>query len=200
MIRLPLILLALLVSLSHAEAKPSPQAPWTETPALLDEWYVAESYETLTHVDPIAVRQGQQGVLFDTNGTQHIRMDVCLITPAEPCDIGSEGNEWGQLSSTRTLYPIPWSASEPDVPLPQVPGKYDVRMRYLKVNGPIKSFEYQLAVVPPAQRAFADTDGNSMILWQGATPAFDSPLFVVEGIDADNVNNPAHYYALANKL
>lgn len=43
-------------------------------------------------------------------------------------------------------------------------------------------------------------DESILIYWAGSTPDVDSPLLIVEGVDADNKNTPSHYYALAPTL
>ena len=68
------------------------------------------------------------------------------------------------------------------------------------VSGSIVYRPFNLFVVPAAQRAFSDGAGSTMVLWEGATSALDSPLLIVEGIDADNVNVESHYYALGSDL
>lgn len=84
--------------------------------------------------------------------------------------------------------------------VPQTLGKHNARLRYQRVGGPTQVLDYEIYVVPPAHRIFADTDGNSMVMWQGTTAALDNPFLVVEGIDSENVSIQNHYYALAGDL
>ena len=192
----------LLTPVAWGASSPPDQEPirsvWAETPSFLTEDYVAYSERNMVYVDPIAIRQGQQDVLFDTRGTFFLRMDVCIVTATVECDEGSEGNEWVTLwDNGQTGQRVPWTTA---TGLPQSLGEHSVRMRYFVVHGPAEDFTYQFIVVPPAQRAFTDGQGNSMIMWQGPSSALDSPLLVVEGIDGDNVNAPAHYYGIASDL
>lgn len=111
--------------------------------------------------------------------------------------MGSQGSEW------RTLYDGPQTAQRVRwVSVPQTLGEYRVKLRYYRLSGPIEVFTYRLGVVPPAQRAYSDglVPANTMLRWDGVTPALDSPLLVVEGIDAENLNTEAHYYGLGAVL
>ena len=167
---------------------------WVETPSLLTARYTAYAPRFEFNTDPIAIRSGQQQLWFSTARTNFVRMDVCLGSESV-CPEG-EDPDWQVLSDGG--YPrqdIRWTG------VPTVPGYYEVQLRYFILNGPIEYRTFDLYVVPPAQRAFSHGTGSpksTMMLWTGTTTALDSPLLVVEGIDADNVSNESHYYALGS--
>ncbi len=166
-------------------------AQWTETPSLLTQNRYALAPYRAPYVDPISIRQGQEALYFSTDGTAaFIRMDVCRVTQTMICENdGTTG--WSRLyEGAPTYQSVRWTG------VPQTLGVYDIKLRYYKIDGNGSVFQYRLAVVPSAYRAFSDAQGNSMVMWQGTTAALDSPFLVVEGIDADNVNAASDYYAI----
>ena len=162
----------------------SAQTTWAEAPGLLTTTYVASAYRGTVFQDPIAIRSGQQTLYFNAGTTGFIRMDVRVA-----------GGSWQTIYDGGYTYQnISWPG------VPTAPGEYAVELRYFRLSGPIEYFDYRLVVVPPAHKAFSDGAGNSMVLWEGTTAALDSPLLVVEGIDADNINVESHYYAIGSQL
>lgn len=83
-------------------------------------------------------------------------------------------------------------------------GEHQVTVAYQAgANDEVRDF--RLFVVPAATRAFTATEQTSdatlthtMLVWSGhdGGGTLDRPLLVVEGIDGDNVNPAAAYYAL----
>jgi hypothetical protein len=179
-------------------AEPPPAAAWTENSAHLTERYTARARTRSAYQDPIAVRSNQQDVWFDLVGPgpvpNFVKMEVCVRSQTVVCDEDSHGSEWRILYyGAEIAGPVRWRKSA----IPQAHGAYGVRMRYYRLSGPGEVFDYELVVVPAAQRAFTNGVGDSMVMWEGTTPAVDSPLLAVEGIDGANASVQAHYYALA---
>ncbi len=166
------------------------QGNWTSTPGLLTtNYYVpAPPRPTSSYTDPVAIRSGQQDLFFNPGDNvlfQDMRVRV-------------NGGNWEVLWSEDdgTFEGAKYWAN-----VPTAPGEYDVDLRWTRTGGNHEFFNYRFLVVPPAQKAFSDGAGNTMVLWSDpSNNLLDSPLLVVEGIDAGNVNVESHYYALGLQL
>lgn len=59
---------------------------------------------------------------------------------------------------------------------------------------------FTVYVVPGANRAFKDSAGNTMTLWEGGNSQLDKPFIVIEGFYPTNDNFPEKYYKLGENL
>ncbi len=192
MLRLFTVLFFLLSTAFWAHAE-SPPSGWSEAPSLLNSYHIAYAPYRALYVQPIAIRQGQQDLNFSSAGTSFFRMEVCVVTQAEPCEADGEGSGWNMLyQGPQSVQPKRW------VSVPQTVGLHSVKLRYLRLAGRKQVSKFSLYVAPPAQRAFSDGEGNAMVMWEGDTAELDSPFLVVEGIDADNATGVNDYYFIGD--
>lgn len=130
------------------------------------------------------VRAGQQKIRFDNNTEIFTMMQVRVDGgPWQTIYQGPGTNGWVQWDNT-----------------PSVPGRYLVE--FVDTTQP---YTFYLNVMPAADRAFRDSEvivgrQSEILLWKGGADAFDKPVLLVEGIDADNDDAPATYYALGQAL
>ncbi len=182
--RRSLLLLALLPALLFCIARRSHAQTWVETPSLVTAPYVAYAGPGFYITKPIFIRSAQQPMIFDM-GSQYLEARVRVTSPT--------AGAW------QTLYRATGGGSAYGVVqwpgVPTAVGVYDIEFQWKGQSGDWTSpFIYRLYVAPAAHRAFSDGQQNTMVMWQGTTPAIDSPFLAVEGIDAENLNNPASYY------
>ena len=158
---------------------------WSESTSWLQATYYAYAGPGTYFTEDIAIRGGQMALGFNTASNCHLLMEARIV-----------GQSWSRFydGGCRSGTSVVW----PDAPT--APGSYRIEMRYADINLRWKTFSYDLFVVPAAQRAFYDDQGNSMVYWQGTTTAMDEPLLVAEGIDASDMNYESTYYALGADL
>lgn len=139
--------------------------------------------------EQVVLRGGQQSLAFDVGQDIFQFMKVRI-----------DGGPWIFIfngSRSRTgIYE--WNSP------PTAVGSYDVEVAYGSSNS--NSYEFDLFVVPPANRAFLShetvpgggTLKHTMLVWSGTDGggSLDKPLFVIEGIDGANENDPGSYYAI----
>lgn len=137
----------------------------------------------------VVVRGGQQNVALDAGSFPFRRMKVRV-----------NGGAWttiyqGPARTGIIEWTPPSSSSAVEVEL--------YRPDYIP-QFPHHRYSFNLAVVPPAQRAFVSREyvaggpalKHTILVWQGGSTPFDKLLLVVEGIDGANENDPGAYYAL----
>jgi hypothetical protein len=80
-------------------------------------------------------------------------------------------------------------------------GVQSMAMRWRGEDGYlVNARTYTVYVVPPAQRIFRDSAGNTMTTWEGGNGTIDNPFVVIEGFDPTNENFPEKYYQLGEDL
>lgn len=172
------LLLAVLCALptfAHA------QAGWSSLP--LNNGSVVYAGPGFYRTDPIFVRSGQQPVAFDLGPTSGANASRVRVNGGTWTDLGAGG-------------PYIWWTTPPTAP-----GTYTVDFIYVGPGNPQgNTIPFNLTVVPAATARFGDGAGNTMVFWQGGTTFNDRPFLMIEGIDADNKNFEATYFALASGL
>lgn len=187
MLRLVIPLALLGVAIPKAAAQ---STSWVEDPDVLTRAYVAWAGPGSYYTEDIALRPGQQPLRFSMGSNCFFVVEVRVVSPY----VGS----WETIHDTSDQACLFGSVRWPGVPTGT--GPYRIEMRYRGLSGSWRDFTYDLIVAPNAQRAFRDANYNEMVLWTGTTSALDSPLLLVEGIDAQGLINPSLYYVLGLPL
>ncbi len=151
------------------------------------------------------------GARHDQEPTLFLRYDQATLLFDHP-SIGTRslsvrfsgsGDEWTVYPPSTPFYLVvdpPWGQS--GWTGPGASKWVDIRW---KEDGEWVEFNYDIVVVPAADRAFEDTEGNTMLLWEGDSTGIGKPLILVEGFDppsesAADESWPALYYAGATKF
>lgn len=135
----------------------------------------------------VFLRQTQQGAIALYHGFSYVNEVEVYVDDDLDTTIGA-------TSGSTVLWSDP----------PSNLGEYEITVAYVS-GADFESRDFSLFVVPAATRAFTSTeqtpDGaltHTLMVWSGhdGGGTLDRPLLVVEGIDAENVDPPAAYYAL----
>lgn len=60
--------------------------------------------------------------------------------------------------------------------------------------------EYKIKVIPASTKLFKDNFGNTLRVWEGNNPYFNTPFLFSEGFDAYETNTQEMYYYVAQDL
>ena len=169
---------------------------WAPDVSVKNEPYFAYVGPGNYYTDDIAIQAFQTDLWFSTGNECIFKFEARVVEPyVSDWDVLHEGA--GCATAGR------WDSA------PTTPGAYTIQSRVTPhFSNTNRVLNFQLGVVPAALQGYRRTnadpgdnpDNDKMTLWSGTTDEVDSPLLIVEGIDADNVNSAADYYALAPGL
>ena len=118
-------------------------------------------------------------------------------------EVAYNGGKWKVIFTGRGDKLHPFHITPP---FSQGHNRLEIRWRAYGAESVTNYYSYHVWVVPAADRMFEDTEGNSMVLWQGGGSSLDKPMLIVEGFDPKNIldpsaeNYPARYYNSAEEF